>query len=102
MIKMFSLSFAGKLQKDYFLSHIGGLLRISIMSIKDSRYRGSFNEQNALMISNRLRLTPCSGPTNTSRYVIPNKGISTKRALAAFRYCLVSNVLAERNFVIST
>lgn len=43
-----------------------------------------------------------SGPIRTRRYVIPSRGLSTKRAFDAFLYWRVSTVFAERSFVIST
>lgn len=52
--------------------------------------------------SNIWLLTPFSGPIHTTRYVIPNNGISTSNAFDAFLYCRVSAVFADRNFIMST
>ena len=70
----------------------------------------SFQSIHTWVLSSRARtmaniwlMTPPSlGPANTTRYVMPNNGIKTNKALAALRYCRVSTVLAERNFVINT
>lgn len=51
---------------------------------------------------NILPIWPSLGPIKVNMYVTPKSGIKTSRAFAAFRYCWVSAVLAERNFVIRT
>lgn len=47
--------------------------------------------------------TPFSGTyQTTTKYVMPNNGISTSSAFDAFLYCRVSAVAADRNLMMST
>lgn len=79
-------------------------LKLAIRDKQHSRFFSFTCEESriARAYENAFATWPSVGPAITRTYVTPRSGISTRRALLAFRYCCVSTLLDDQSFVIST